>query len=209
MNPNDLLGPKHPSRDTNSAVFVFRTIPLEGTGVVLFVEAKDAWQVTAMERIISRDNHASPTIALLAVIRDYRAFGTRNDTVEICFYDFLRDCVDPERIIKDAGVRYALLQTFGSGVPDPVSSHESTEDASTTKPHDVIDRSEVDEEQVLFDVFGKKPHSKPKPKTDSARKALCGLGYKRAEVTEFISSIDGQSMSTSDIIKLGCSTLSR
>lgn len=124
MKSTDLLPDNHPSREAGNAVFVFQTVPLKGTGTVITVYASDCWQVAILERLLLRSGQVSPYIRVLAVIRDVRDFGTRNDTHDIPLYEFLRDCVDPERILSDPMIREALSKTFGDSVEDAVDHRE-------------------------------------------------------------------------------------
>jgi hypothetical protein len=176
MDTNQILPAGHPSIGTRRAVFQF----VLGQ-VFVSVEAPNEWAVLCLERLLAVDGKVSDTCEVLSVIRDYRSLGSRSERVqEIPFSDFMTDIVDPGRITRDSVVGEAFRRALS-----------------------VAERRYVDQklgalpQETVWDEIPQEPVSAPQltagsPATDQPEKltaALVNLGFKKAEVRKFVSSL--------------------
>ncbi len=108
------IGPGHPSFGCDQAWFLFSKKDRAGRMVkLILVEAKNAWAVQTMERVVSVDGMASPDCELMTVHRQCPSIGIRSDLVEEVEYsDFFSDHVDLSRVLTDSVTSHALQSSF-------------------------------------------------------------------------------------------------
>jgi hypothetical protein len=179
----EILPSDHPSFGASQAVFTFALG--QGPMRILSVEATNPWAVLCLERILLVDGKVSPNCYVLQVVRDHRDLGTRHDMVqEPTFAEFCLDIVDPDRMFCDA----VILEAFKNALSDGEKIQAL---AKLQAAKNLMDqRAEVLEP---FDPFPPSEEIVPQlqgpDQSDKLTAALTGLGFKKTEVRQFVSTL--------------------
>jgi len=172
----------HPADGTERAAYQFLiSDPATGAPVrFLLVEAENPWAVATLEKVLLRDARVSDNCRIIAVFRDHRVAGVRDELLEeVPFADFMVDIVDPERIDGSPVVQACFskslepearahvlrrLEEIGSAAAPRASAEPKARPLTAAPP------ASYGNEEVLTS-------------------ALCNMGFKKAEVRKFVSSV--------------------
>jgi len=196
----------HPADGTERAAYQFLiSDPSTGAPVrFLLVEAENPWAVAALEKILLRDARVSDNCRIIAVFRDHRVAGVRDDLLEeVPFTDFMVDIVDPERLESQ------VVQACFSKSLEPKAREY------------VLGRIREAESGVHTVSRTAAPARRPAPvpalslqlppsgNAEVLTSALCNMGFKRAEVKKFVSSVGPrvESDPVPDLIREGLKSL--
>ena len=170
----------HPADGTERAAYQFLIAdPATGAPVrFLLVEADNAWAVATMEKILLRDAKVADNCRIIAVFRDHRVAGVRDDLLEeVPFTDFMIDIVDPERLNGNPVVQACFSKSLE---PDARAYVLGRIQEAAARPA-------ARPAPVAAPAF-----NLPLPPSGNAEvltSALCNMGFKRAEVRKFVSSV--------------------
>lgn len=209
MNPNQALDSNHPSFGTNSAVFMFG-LEDRRTGQIkkfLLIEAQNPAAVAVLERVMLTDQKVADNCRILAIFRDCRNLGTRDDWMEeIPYVDFMLDIVDQDRLLGDAVTAQLFSQSLGQNmeyaqrkVAALLEADRSTEHFENIKEiFPATDDSEVVEIEEV--------QEKPVPVVSSVQRdqlkiALCKMGFRKPEVEKFVTKL-GKRVATENLTNL-------
>lgn len=203
MEISQILDPSHPSFGTKKAVFIFQM----DSGKLIFVEAKNPHAIASIERIAIHDQKVSDYCKVVAVIRDYRDCGVRQENVqEMEYVDFMSDIVDRRRVMKDIVAFNAMCLSMSTEeIAYLKQKIKVREEAQSRKAVDLdeeyVSIPDIDDESV------EEPHFIPVG--DSVIQALCSIGYRKKQVESWAANFDATGMSDSQLIKVACRSLSR
>jgi hypothetical protein len=199
-NLNKILYKDHPAIGTKRAAYQFLIEGSNGTPVrFLLVEAENPWAVAAIEKILLRDARISNNCRIIAVFRDHRFAGVRDELLEeISFVDFIVEMVDSERL-QDPIVSFCMKKALSK--EEKEHARERIEEMKSYIPK--AEAAPVRTESVKDEAFGVR-------EIELISSALCGLGFKKNEVKGFTASLGSRVKSEPipELIKEGLKVLS-
>lgn len=173
----------HPAEGTERSAFQFLiSDPATGAPVrFLLVEAENAWAVAAIEKILLRDGRVNDTCRIIAIFRDHRFAGVRDDLLEeVPYADFMVDIVDHDRLTGSPVVAACFSKSLSAKERTRVARRA----AESAGP------SPARAEPIPAPAPGGPPGPVPESgNSDILTSALCGMGFKKPEVKKFVSSL--------------------
>lgn len=184
---NQILYQDHPSIGTQRAVFMFAIG--KGPTRILTVEATNPWAVLCLERLLLTDGKASDNCRVLQVIREYRNVGTRDEmTEEVPFMDFMLDIADMDRLLGGTDDDVLVLEAFKNALSDTERQAAAIklEAQQQSAPRDIFAGYQSET------VAAKVPGIESEGQSEKLTTALVGLGFKKADVRQFVASLGDQ-----------------
>lgn len=175
----------HPANGTDRAAYQFLIFdPSTGTPVrFLLVEAEDPWAVATLEKILLWDGKVNDTCRIIAIFRDHRVAGVRDDLIEeVPYTDFMLDIVDPERLMaRDASGNQVALACFVNSLP------RAARDRVLRRLQEMrsVPRAALPAPAPVYTAAQETPSENAELLTS----VLCDMGFKKSDVKKFVQSL--------------------
>jgi hypothetical protein len=175
MNTN-YLTEDHPSYNTKQAYFLFAV-----SDGLFVVEAKNQYAVQAIELLVGDDHVASPGVRLMAIFRDCGVVGLRqNEITTITYAVFLSKVADKDQIASSPQIKECIAASLS---PEDRTELANIAQYIRENPEAEEEASEAEEEASRTDI------ETPNNAATKLEGALAGLGYSKASVKRFVTSL--------------------